>query len=198
MTVNAVQQTLQAPPSLSVTYGRKAFGSTTGFTTVRSGYYEIGPWGRGLASALGRNDSPALTLGLTNQDEHGTGWTVETTGGRDDNHISLDYSIKVLDGVKVKIGTSIGTASGISAFVNGERQLTEFTRFGLGVTASLPGGISMKLRLWRLGQKVVLPISLAPDLNPTILFFSTVLPATSMVALHHFYIVPRRKRRTRE
>lgn len=112
---------------------------------VRSGFWKLGPWGRGLAATLGRNDQPALTVGLTSQDEHGTGWTVETTGGALDRHISLDYSIKVLDGVKVKIGGSLAT-NAVSTFVNAERQLTDMMRFGLGVTASLPGGVSMKIR----------------------------------------------------
>ncbi len=62
----------------------------------------------------------------------------------------MDYSVKILDGLKVKIGASFGMAQGgavgINAFLNGERQITETTRCGMGVTASLPGGISMRFR----------------------------------------------------
>ncbi len=52
-------------------------------------------------------------------------------------------------------------------------------------------------RFFRLGQKVVIPVMLSQDINPTILFFSTVLPSTAIVASHYFYFKPRRIRRTR-
>ncbi|KAJ9116398.1 hypothetical protein QFC22_004840 [Naganishia vaughanmartiniae] len=145
-TVNAVQQTYKAPPAVALTVGKKVFDKTTGFVTVRSGFWEIGPWGRGLAETLGRTDRPALSLGLTSIGHTGTGWTAEATGGFIDNHLSGDYTLDVLNGFKVKVGSAVGTATGVSAFVNTERQVTDNTKVGLGVTASLPGGITVKIR----------------------------------------------------
>jgi len=115
-------------------------------TAVRSGFWTLGPWGRGLAETLGRSDRAAVSVGLTNQGHTGSGWTIETTGGVADRHISLDYTFKVLDGFKVKVGAAIGTMGGINGFVNTERQITDSTRLGLGVTAALPGGITLRIR----------------------------------------------------
>lgn len=50
--------------------------------------------------------------------------------------------------------------------------------------------------LWRLGQRVSIPIMLSQNVDPTVLFFSTVVPATSILALHHLYLEPKRKQRT--
>lgn len=145
-TVNAVQQTYKAPPAVALTVGRKVFKKTTGFVTVRSGFWELGPWGKGLAETLGRTDRPAVSFGLTSIGHTGTGWTAEATGGFIDNHLSGDYTLDILNGFKVKVGSAVGTATGVSAFVNTERQITDNTKVGLGVTASLPGGITLKIR----------------------------------------------------
>lgn len=193
-TANVVQQTIMAPPTLAITVGRKILPRTTGFLTVRSGFWSLGPWGQGLATSLGRTDAAAVSVGLTNQGHTGTGWTLETTGGIVDKHISLDYTLQVLYGFKVKVGAAVGTMGGLNGFVNTERQITPNTRLGVGLTAMLPGGITLRLRMWRLGQKVVVPIMLSQDLNPTVALFSTVVPAASIIILHYWYLNPRRKR----
>jgi DnaJ family protein C protein 11 len=63
-----------------------------------------------------------------------------------DKHLSLDYTFKLLDGFKIKVGAAIGTIGGINGFVNTERQVTDNTRIGLGLTAALPGGLTMRIR----------------------------------------------------
>ena len=47
----------------------------------------------------------------------------------------------------------------------------------------------------RLGQRITIPFLLTHDLNPYVAFFSTVLPIASYVAVHHFIIIPRKRRR---
>jgi len=84
------------------------FGQTTGFITAKSGFYELGPWGKGLAASLGRHDRSSLSLGLTQQGIQGSAWTAQITGGVVDNQLALDYSVKVLNGLKVKVGTTLG------------------------------------------------------------------------------------------
>jgi hypothetical protein len=117
---------------------------------AKSGFYELGPWGKGLAASLRRHDRSALSLGLTKQGIHGSAWTAQITGGAVDNQLALDYSIKVLNGLKVKVGTTLGVgeggAIGITAFLTGERQVTETTRCGMGITAALPGGITVRFK----------------------------------------------------
>lgn len=53
-------------------------------------------------------------------------------------------------------------------------------------------------RFSRLGQKVSIPIVLAHDLNPYVLAGVTLVPAASYLALYHYFIQPRKKRRLAE
>lgn len=50
----------------------------------------------------------------------------------------------------------------------------------------------------RLGQRITIPVLLSHDLNQYVAFFSTVLPVASYVAVHHFFIIPRKRRRIAE
>lgn len=61
---------------------------------------------------------------------------------------------------------------------------------------AIPEADGLYFRLWRLGQRVSIPIMLSQNVDPRVLFFSTVVPATSVFALHHLYLEPRRRQRT--
>lgn len=119
------------------------------FTAYKSGFWTLGPWGVGMASQLGRTDRSGLAVGLTNNSANGSAWTLETQVGVSDNHISYDWSTKVLGGVKVKVGGSIGTETGISAFVDSERKVTNSVKAGVTVTCALAGGVTMKIKCGR-------------------------------------------------
>lgn len=158
-----MQQTLLAPPTLSVTLGRRLYAQTTGLISAhalvtvsthrlcfsiafKSGFWTLGPWGKYLPSQLARADRSALAVGLTTTARDGTGWTVETQAGIIDNHISADWSTRVMGGLKVKIGAAVGTDSGINAFVDGEGKVTSNVRAGMMVQLALGGGVTMRLK----------------------------------------------------
>lgn len=112
----------------------------------KSGFWTLGPWGKYLPEELRRADRSALAVGLTNSTRTGTGWTVETQAGIIDNHISADWSTRVMGGLKVKVGGTVGTASGINAFVDGEGKVTSNVRAGAMVQLALGGGVTMRLK----------------------------------------------------
>ena len=58
----------------------------------------------------------------------------------------------------------------------------------------------MDRRFQRLGQNLTLPLLLFPaaQVTPQLIALATVLPVASYVALHHFYLLPRRSRLRRE
>lgn len=122
----------------------------TDISAFKSGFWTLGPWGKSLPPQLARADRSALAIGLTTTARTGTGWTVETQAGVIANHISADWSTKVLGGLKVKIGAAIGTDSGINGFVDGEGKVTKNARAGMVVAVDLAGGVTMKLK-WVLG-----------------------------------------------
>ncbi|PWN46537.1 hypothetical protein IE53DRAFT_322792, partial [Violaceomyces palustris] len=189
-------QTLSVPPSFNVTYGQRlsTTSTLTGFTSVKSGTYSIGPWGRVVSPAtLLRREPATVSVGITKQVGDGKGWTCQTSISIMDQSISLDWGTKVLGGIKVRTGFNLGTASGFGAFTNAERRLTENVRLGLGLTCGR--GVSLRVKVNRLGQKIVLPILISPDFAPDLILLFTLIPAVSMTALHHLVLKPRKRKR---
>lgn len=188
------------PPSLNLTWAQRVSSKSTltGFTSLRTGTYQIGPWGD--PSKLGpmqlmRREPPSVSVGLTSQATESKGWTVQTAVSGADQSISVDWGTKVLGGVKVRLGLNLGTGSGLSVNANGERRITETVRFGMGVVGGFPGGVSLRLKVNRLGQKVVVPIMLSPEFRSDLLLAFTLIPAATMTVLHHYYLVPQKKLR---
>ncbi|TKY85433.1 hypothetical protein EX895_005595 [Sporisorium graminicola] len=201
------QSTLQTPllpPTLNVTYGQRLStkSTLTGFTSVRSGTYSIAGWGRDVGGGAGgmvRREPAAVSVGLTKQVDEGKGWTVQTSVSAVDQNVSFDYALKVLSGVKVRTGFNLGTGSGVSAFASAERRLTENTRVSLGLNCALPvGGVTLRIKLNRLGQKILLPILLSPEFRSDLVVAFTVLPAAAYTALHWGYLEPRKHARLRD
>lgn len=62
------------------------------------------------------------------------------------NHISADWSTRVIGGLRVKVGAAVGTDSGINAFVDGEGKVTSNVRAGLMVQVALGGGVTMRIK----------------------------------------------------
>lgn len=191
-------QTLLMPPSFSVTYGQRlsSVSTLTGFTSVRSGTYNLLGWGRDLDGVMVRREPAGVSVGLTKQLDEGRGWTCQTGVSPVDQNVSVDYATQLL-GVKVRTGFNIGTGSGASAFTSAERRLTENVRLSLGLNCALGGGVTLRLKLNRLGQKILLPITLSPEFRSDLVLLFTVLPAAGYTALHYGYLEPRKQRRLR-
>lgn len=192
-------QTFMVPPSFNITYGQKlsSKSSLTGFTSIRSGTYNIGAWGANLPpQMMFRKEPPAVAVGITRQTGEGKGWTVQTGVSTADQNISVDWSTKVLSGVKVRTGFNAGIASGLSAFSSAERRLTENVRLSMGINCSLPaGGVTLRIKVNRLGQKIMLPIMLSPTFRADLVVIFTALPVATYTALHYGYFEPRKKKR---
>uniref|UniRef100_V5E4U1 J domain-containing protein n=1 Tax=Kalmanozyma brasiliensis (strain GHG001) TaxID=1365824 RepID=V5E4U1_KALBG len=189
-------QTWRMPPSLNLTYGQRlsAKSSLTGFTSVRSGTYSLGPWGREVGGML-RREPAAVSVGLTKQSGEGRGWTTQLSVSPVDQAVSYDYAT-VLAGVKVRSGFNMGTGSGVSAFTSAERRVTENVRLSVGLTCALPaGGVTLRLKVNRLGQKILLPILLSKEFRPDLVLAFTAIPVVAYGTLHYGYLEPRKQGR---
>lgn len=142
-------------------------------------------------------EPPAVSVGLTSSKLDGHGWTATTSIGLADTSISMDRGIapKWLGGAKLRAGISAGLASGFNAFVNGDRSLTENVKLGFGVTGGLPGGVTVRLRFNRLGQKVQIPILLSPISRPDLFVISAAVPLAGLFALETYYLGPQKRRK---
>lgn len=173
----------------------------------KTGFYSIGPWGKSLNPELALADLSSFSVGLTTTRGNNSGWTVETSAGLADSHVSADWSTRIL-GLKIKIGTAAAVANGITGFVDAEAKATEHIRTGMMLQVELNGGLTMALRcayqvswelvlisrMTRLGQSVSIPITLTVDLNPYVLLGVTVVPTAGYLAFYKYVILPRKRR----
>ncbi|KAE8232119.1 hypothetical protein CF326_g2852 [Tilletia indica] len=198
LTFLVVSQTTVVPPSVTLTYGQRISSTSalTGFSSIKTGSYTIGPWGQN-APMLYKRDRPALTVGISKQSAPDRGWTVQSTLNEFDSSIGGDYAAKVLGNtVKVRAGATLGLGSGLNVFTSAERRITENTRLTLGVNCGLPaGGITVRIKVNRLGQKINVPILISPYFRSDLVLICTALPAITYTALHYGYLVPAKRRR---
>lgn len=199
LTYQAALQHPAAPPVLSLTFGQRISSKSylTGFTSLRSGTWTLGPWGKpeNLGGMMLRPEPASVGVGLTNQTSDSSGWTAQATLSPLGQVLSLEWGTKVLGGVKLRLGGSVGTAQGAALHATGERRVTETVRMGLGLSAGLPGPVTAKIKLNRLGQKITLPIVLAPEWRSDLVAFCALVPAVGMTALHYGYLLPQRRKR---
>ncbi|KDN39079.1 hypothetical protein K437DRAFT_259186 [Tilletiaria anomala UBC 951] len=191
---------LAMPPTFTLTAGQRISKTSlmTGFTTFRTGSYQLGAWGNpeSLSSMqLMRREPAGVSIGVTSQSGESRSWTVQSTLSTVDTSLSFDWGTKVLGGVKLRLGASLGTSSGLSLNVNCDRRVTETVRLGLGLTTGLPGGVTLRIKFNRLGQKVVVPIVLAPEFRSDLVLAFTAIPAATVTVLHYYYILPGKRRR---
>ncbi|RKP08280.1 hypothetical protein THASP1DRAFT_29913 [Thamnocephalis sphaerospora] len=191
--VHASARTLSAPPSLSITAGRRIGKQTTGYMTYRTGEWNLGPWGRDdvdiRAYQIGAS---SVALGLQAQNKNGGGHTVELQTGLSESHAVAEYTRKVRDGAKLRFSLTLSTNAGVSASVGGDARVTDHTKLGLSVECALAGGVTLRLRASRFGQRVTVPLLLSPYFYPRIAFFSCLIPGLSVYALDKLYLHPRR------
>ncbi|WVR07398.1 hypothetical protein IAU60_004439 [Kwoniella sp. DSM 27419] len=194
ITCQAVQPSLAAPPQIGLTYGRRLYAYSTGFIAYESGSYAIGPWGANLS-----DPSPSsLSVGVTTTKRDGSGWTLQTTAGLAASRLAADWSTKIPGGLKLKFGGEVGLGSSIAGFINAEGRVTENVRAGLILQCEMGGGVIMKIKLNRLGQRVSIPILLSERLDVKVLFFSTIIPALSYAGIYRYYLLPRKARRLQD
>ena len=105
----------------------------------------MGSWGASLPEPVAFSDRSGLAVGVTTTKRNGTGWTVETQAGLSDNHLSADWSTRLL-GVKVKIGATASPVGQLTGFVDGDGKITTSIRGGITLSAELGGGIIVRLR----------------------------------------------------
>lgn len=167
-------------------------------SAYKTGFWTLGTWGVSLPRGLRMADQSALSVGLTTARLNGTGWTCEVSAGRTipENSLSVDWSTRVL-GLRLKFGFGTDILGGWNTFADAAGKVTENTRAGAALELGVQG-VTFKLYVSRIGQKISVPILLAPDLNPYVVAGAVVIPTAGWAALYHFYIEPRKHRKIHE
>lgn len=167
----------------------------TGFTAFKTGSYTLGWWGKDQAI---RQEQPSIAVGVSSQTGDGKGWSASTSLALENQAVSVDYGFRpvILGSPKVRVGLSLGTASGLAAFNMVDRKITDNVRIGVGVSFGIPsGGVTLKLRFSRLGQRLNIPISMSPEFRSDLVSACTFMPALGILAAEHLYFRPTRRRK---
>ncbi|KAG0266192.1 hypothetical protein DFQ27_009959 [Actinomortierella ambigua] len=184
------------PPPLVMTFGRRITKGATGYMTYRTGEWALGSWGPAFEY---RRDFSSMALGVSG-DSEGQSYQAEMQMGIMQSHLSLDRTWTLADdsATRIRLGGNLSTTGGINAHLGADRKVTEHTKVGLSVEVGLAGGVSVSVKVKRLGQSVTVPIVLSHDFHPKLAFWAVVAPACAATALELGYIRPKRRRERAE
>lgn len=192
-------QTWSTPPTVQFVWSQRlsSKSSLTGFAQVKTGAYTLGTWGADENGEPLTDDTSALVVGVTKPHADGTEWTCHYQF-TNDLSIHYEWSMKVLSGMRVKSGISCGLLSGLTAYSNSERRVTENIRVLLGIKCGTSSGVTLKIRVTRLGQRLVFPIVLSPKFRADLAMGAALIPALAIAGSHYFYFMPKRRLATAE
>lgn len=188
VTFDFASRTLDCPPPFSIVFGRRIFDNITGTFSIRSGAYALGPWGK---SSLEPISSSTLAFGLISN----SGWSTTITTGLGGSQLNAEYGFKSFAGVKMRVGGALTFTGDYSGYIAGDRRLTEDTKAGLVLEFNANGVMTFKLSGTRLGQKISFPIIVSSSWDLRIGGMLIILPSFSILAINHFVIVPRRRKK---
>lgn len=210
--VSTRNMSLLALPTVDVSVHRLLSPSLKSWTTLHSGSLDGSD-----------SDLSSLSIGVTSLVDPSSpdgGWTGELAVGPGDASVNVDWSKTVWAGWEVKVGGSLGF-NGTKGFLSWARKVTELIKLTLSVegaclspspscarapaacrtdpplsppSAELATGLTLKIRFYRLGQSVSVPVTLVRKLDYLTVAIATLLPCVAIGTLQHTYLGPRRRR----
>lgn len=222
-TVNAISQSVAAPPRMTFTMGRQLWPSTTGFISklasetggartvneegdrqcfqreesltpdYSTGFFSLGSWGAHIPDELALQDTGSMSVGVTNAGTDGRGFTVEAAAGLTATALNADYTTFAL-GLRLKLGAGYDFMDGLHGFADATAKVTENTRAGAMLKLAT-SGVRIVFHFGRVGQKIRIPILLSFYADPQVILWSTVIPATAWAGFYHWVMVPRKQKR---
>ncbi|KAJ3183761.1 hypothetical protein HDU87_005877 [Geranomyces variabilis] len=189
-TLTATGTTISAPPIAVASLGRKLTSTLTGYLTFQSGEWQLGPWG---ADQDFRHRS-SCSLGLMRRIDKAQ-WNTEIQAGIASSHISFTYVRTLPKSIRGRASVVLSNTIGLQCSVSGDKKVNKYTRIGLAVDCATLGGVTLRMKLARLGQKFVIPIMLTPQFDFKLAIWATMLPISISFALDRLYLEPRRRRR---
>lgn len=196
-TFDATVPTFLSPPIMNMTAGRRIGEGVNGYFTFRTGYWTIpGIWDKldanAMASRVSQQRSSA-TLGIQ-RIEPGVSYQGELTAGIIASSISTEMSRRVWDLFRLQLGSVLSTDAFLTSFIGGEGFVTTHTRLGLRIDFGVITGTKLSITVKRLGQKIHLPIVVAPSFKPGLVFWLASIPAMTVAVLDRLWIRPRKHR----
>jgi DnaJ family protein C protein 11 len=179
--VSASCRRLDAPPPLTIAFGRNIYKGLTSFMTVKTGTYSLGLWG---ASSRPSQIPSTLSFGLTST----SGYSLNAETSAEGSNIGLNW------GTQLNKDAKVTTGGGFNLSATGEHRIPYDSWLAMIISCGSQG-LVLRIRWSRLGQRIMVPIVLSRE--PEFLVASQLLlvPVISATLLHRAYLQPRKKRR---
>eukprot|EP00051_Salpingoeca_urceolata_P012342 m.153012 g.153012 ORF g.153012 m.153012 type:complete len:568 (-) comp17455_c0_seq3:96-1799(-) len=141
-----------------------------------------------------------LTAGLDNslsshiaREFEGTRWAGSVQVGVSKSFVGVEYSKKVTEHTKVKLGCRLGLL-GASFSYGAERHIEPQSRLAVSIKASTVEGVTLCVKYTRVRQVYDFPIFLCPEITPESMVYGTLVPAALFFVFRQLVIVPWAKR----
>ncbi|CAO3623679.1 unnamed protein product [Cunninghamella blakesleeana] len=190
-------KTFYSPPIVKVTTGRRLYTSTTGYITYRTGEWSLLGWGGDTSRSMDRSSVSLGLAGATGKNKNGN-YSCELQTGIITSHLAADYTHKLDRHVRLRVSGSVSTVGGVTASIGSEHKVSTHIKFGMAMECGSPAGVTVKFKVSRLGQKLVLPIILSSEFDLRLTFFGTLIPATLAMAIDQLILKPRRQKLIKE
>ncbi|KAJ9258022.1 hypothetical protein DTO207G8_1799 [Paecilomyces variotii] len=147
---------------------------------------DASPQGGGLSVVYGRN-----LFSHKGDEKLRSEWSTEGYHPISQNHDARP--------VRLEIQTTVGIDLSLGWHISGTRQVSDFTRMGLGVGLQGNKGLVMSVSWNRLGQKIKLPIAICPLplVSAEIAALAVILPWATYCGVEFGFIRPRERKRRR-
>ncbi|KAI8073127.1 hypothetical protein BC940DRAFT_324770 [Gongronella butleri] len=185
-----------SPPIATLTVGRRLFATTTGYLTYRTGEWHLGAWGMDTAAHSMDKSSVALGLAGSVNKEKGN-FSCELQTGILASHVAGDYTHKVDKNLRVRVAGSVSTMGGVTASIGSDHKISSYIRVGMSMECGVPAGVTVKFKVSRLGQKLVIPVLLSSEWDLRLTVLATVVPASVGYLLDHLLLKPKRQAQIR-
>ncbi|XP_074654663.1 dnaJ homolog subfamily C member 11-like [Tubulanus polymorphus] len=90
---------------------------------------------------------------------------------------------------KIKLALKFGTFGGIVEY-GAEKKVSQFSVLGAHVVIGVPTGVLLKIKLHRGNQTYNFPIHLSESMNPTAIFYGTLVPLVAFIVVKNLLIKP--------
>ncbi|KAJ3315239.1 hypothetical protein HDV04_003632 [Boothiomyces sp. JEL0838] len=187
-TFNVNYNSVTGIPTMAIMFGRKVAEHTTGFITYKPTLNL--PW-----FDTGVNNSSCM-LGLVHDfDKIQSG--VDIQAGLQQSFVSI-YQARPIGNIRAKVQMTVATGSGLSLAISGDRKLDKSTRIGIGVECTSAQGVTFRVKLNRLGQRLTIPILISNQLDFRLAALTFVVPIAGYIALDKSILAPWRKQREQQ
>ncbi|KAI8915037.1 hypothetical protein BC831DRAFT_488500 [Entophlyctis helioformis] len=190
-TVTGSMTTLSMPPHLRFVAGRQLTSHSTGFVSYDPGLFSIASWGAEDPDVLGHS---SCTMGVVHR-LRGREWGCEIKAGVVESHVSINHTRPMPGHIRARVEMVASTGGGVRLSVTTDRRIDRNTRVGMGIHCGSSGGVSLRLRVSRLGQRFSIPIFLSSDPNFRLAFFAFTIPLLTGMAADRLVLYPWRQQR---